>query len=143
MELPACPEVGACHSEGTSPGTVHLIRDYCREFFVSKGMIADFAIHDKGSGNLHTHILFTMRAMDETGKWLPKSRKIYGLDENGERIRLPSGRYKTHKVDPYRLERQGQHPLVAQGMGWTIPTTFWRGTEARSVSTTAATPSAA
>ena len=27
-----------------------LIRDYCREFFVSKGMIADFAIHDKGNG---------------------------------------------------------------------------------------------
>ena len=27
-----------------------LIRDYCREFFVSKGMIADFAIHDKGDG---------------------------------------------------------------------------------------------
>ena len=25
-----------------------LIRDYCREFFVSKGMIAYFAIHDKG-----------------------------------------------------------------------------------------------
>ncbi len=99
MELPACPEVGACHSEGTSPGTVHLIRDYCREFFVSKGMIADFAIHDKGSGNLHTHILFTMRAMDETGKWLPKSRKIYGLDENGERIRFPSGRWKSHKED--------------------------------------------
>ena len=30
-----------------------LIRDYCREFFVSKGMIADFAIHDKGDGNPH------------------------------------------------------------------------------------------
>lgn len=28
-----------------------LIRDYCREFFISKGMIADFAIHDKGDGN--------------------------------------------------------------------------------------------
>ena len=76
-----------------------LIRDYCREFFVSKGMIADFAIHDKGDGNPHAHILLTMRAMDETGKWLPKSRKVYDLDENGERIRLPSGRYKTHKVD--------------------------------------------
>ena len=25
-----------------------LLRDYCREFFVSKGMVADFAIHDKG-----------------------------------------------------------------------------------------------
>ena len=76
-----------------------LIRDYCREFFVSKGMIADFAIHDKGDGNPHAHILFTMRGMDETGKWLPKSRKVYDLDENGERIRLPSGNWKSHKED--------------------------------------------
>ena len=29
------------------PEYADLIRDYCREFFVSKGMIADFAIHDK------------------------------------------------------------------------------------------------
>ena len=76
-----------------------LIRDYCREFFVSKGMIADFAIHDKGDGNPHAHILLTMRAMDEQGKWLPKSRKVYDLDENGERIRLASGRWKSHKED--------------------------------------------
>ena len=76
-----------------------LIRDYCREFFVSKGMIADFAIHDKGDGNPHAHILLTMRAMDETGKWLSKSRKVYDLDENGERIRLASGRWKSHKED--------------------------------------------
>ena len=76
-----------------------LIRDYCREFFVSKGMIADFAIHDKGDGNPHAHILLTMRAMDETGKWLPKSRKVYELDKNGERIKLPSGRWKSHKED--------------------------------------------
>ena len=74
-----------------------LIRDYCREFFVSKGMIADFAIHDKGDGNPHAHILLTMRAMDEKGRWLPKSRKVYDLDKNGERIRLPSGRWKSHK----------------------------------------------
>ena len=74
-----------------------LIRDYCREFFVSKGMIADFAIHDKGDGNPHAHILLTMRAMDEKGKWLPKSRKVYDLDKNGERIRLASGRWKSHK----------------------------------------------
>ena len=76
-----------------------LIRDYCREFFVSKGMIVDFAIHDKGDGNPHAHILLTMRAMDETGKFLPKSRKVYDLDENGERIKLPSGRWKSHKED--------------------------------------------
>ena len=74
-----------------------LIRDYCREFFVSKGMIADFAIHDKGDGNPHAHILLTMRAMDEKGRWLPKCHKVYDLDGNGERIRLPSGRWKSHK----------------------------------------------
>ena len=36
---------------------------------------------------------------DERGAWAAKSKKEYDLDENGERIRLPSGRYKTHKVD--------------------------------------------
>lgn len=74
-----------------------LIRDYCREQFVSKGMIADFAIHDKGDGNPHAHILLTMRAIGENGKWLPKAHKVYDLDENGERIRLPSGEWKSHK----------------------------------------------
>ena len=43
------------------------------------------------------HILLTIRAMDEHGKWLPKARKVYDLDENGERIRLPSGNWKCHK----------------------------------------------
>ena len=76
-----------------------LLRDYCWEFFVSKGMIADFAIHDKGDGNPHAHILLTIRAMGEKGKWLPKCRKAYDLDENGERIRLASGRWKSHKED--------------------------------------------
>ena len=76
-----------------------MIKEFCQEQFVSKGMIADFAIHDKGDGNPHAHILLTLRAMDEHGKWLPKARKVYDLDENGERIRLPSGRYKTHKID--------------------------------------------
>ena len=65
--------------------------------FVSKGMIADFAIHDKGDGNPHAHILLTLRAMDEHGNWLPKARKVYDLDENGERIQLPSGNWKCHK----------------------------------------------
>ena len=59
----------------------------------------DFAIHDTDSGNPHCHIMLTMRPLDERGTWTAKSKKEYDLDENGERIRLPSGRYKTHKVD--------------------------------------------
>ena len=86
-----------------------LLRDYCREFFVSKGMIADFAIHDKEDGNPHAHILLTMRAMDETGKWL------YDLDENGERIRLPSGNWKSHKEDTVDWNDQKYGEMWRQG----------------------------
>ena len=78
-----------------------LVREFCEQQFVSKGMIADFAIHDPHppGHNPHAHVMLTMRAMDEHGKWLPKSRKVYDLDESGERIKLPSGRWKSHKED--------------------------------------------
>ena len=78
-----------------------LVREFCEQQFVSKGMIADFAIHDPHppGHNPHAHVLLTMRAMDEHGKWLPKSRKVYDLDENGERMKLSSGRWKSHKED--------------------------------------------
>ena len=78
-----------------------MMQEYCREHFLSKGMCCDFAIHDPDppGHNPHCHIMLTMRAIDENGKWLPKSRKVYDLDENGERIRLPSGNWKSHKED--------------------------------------------
>ena len=78
---------------------IRLVREYCSSQFVSKGMCVDFAIHDTDSGNPHCHIMLTMRPLDERGAWAAKSKKEYDLDENGERIRLPNGRYKTHKVD--------------------------------------------
>ena len=78
---------------------IRLVREYCSSQFVSRGMCVDFAIHDTDSGNPHCHIMLTMRPLDERGAWAAKSQKEYDLDENGERIRLPSGRYKTHKVD--------------------------------------------
>ncbi len=78
-----------------------MVGEFCQEHFVSKGMCCDFAIHDPNppGHNPHCHVMLTMRAMDENGKWLPKSRKVYDLDENGERIRLPSGNWKSHKED--------------------------------------------
>ena len=81
-----------------------MVRDYCEKHFVSKGMIADFAIHDPAppGHNVHCHVMLTLRAMDETGKWLPKSRKVYDLDENGERIRSSHGR--NRKVAPQEPE---------------------------------------
>ena len=43
--------------------------------------------------------MLTLRAMDENGKWLPKSKNVYALDENGNRIRTPNGIWKRVKVD--------------------------------------------
>ena len=53
------------------------MQESCREHFVSKGMCCDFAIHDPDppGHNPHCHVMLTMRAIDENGKWLPKSRK--------------------------------------------------------------------
>ena len=66
------------------------MKDYCERNFVSKGMCVQYAIHDsenkQGQRNLHCHIMLTLRGIDEQGKWMPKQKKVYQKDENGERI---------------------------------------------------------
>ena len=46
---------------------IDLVRKFCQQCFISKGMCADFAIHDKGDGNPHVHILLTTRKVNENG----------------------------------------------------------------------------
>ena len=87
---------------------IRLVREYCSSQFVSRGMCVDYAIHDTDSGNPHCHIMLTMRPLDERGAWAAKSKKEYDLDENGERIRLPSGRYKTHKWKPCSQKKHAE-----------------------------------
>lgn len=79
-----------------------LVRDYCNGFFVSKGMIVYFAIHDPHppGHNPHAHVLLTMRAMGE----------------NGERIRLPSGNWKSHKENTVDWNER-KYGMVWR-MGW-------------------------
>ena len=88
--------------------SIRMVKEYCRENFVSRGMCCDIAIHDPAppGHNPHVHIMLTMRGIDENGKWLPKSRKEYVLDENGQRIRLPSGEWKSRKVDTVDWNRK-------------------------------------
>lgn len=76
-----------------------LVRAYVNDAFVSVGMCADFALHDKGDGNPHAHILLTLRPLKEDGTWGAKCRKGYDLDEHGQRIRSASGAYKSHRID--------------------------------------------
>ena len=85
--------------ELTDEQNLALVRDFCQKEFVDKGMVCNFFYHDKGDGNPHVHIMLTLRAMDENGKWLPKSNNVYALDENGNRIRTPHGSWKRVKVN--------------------------------------------
>lgn len=78
---------------------IQLVREYVKENFVSVGMCADFAIHDKQDGNPHAHIMLTMRPLEQSGEWGTKSKKEYLLDKDGQRIKLKNGTFKSRKVD--------------------------------------------
>ena len=82
---------------------IKLISEFIEENFTSKGMIADCNIHNPMASDNeeqpHAHILLTLREIDSEGKWKPKCRKEYILDENGEKIKLKSGNYKSRKVN--------------------------------------------
>lgn len=76
-----------------------LVRAYVNDTFVSVGMCADFTLHDKVDGNPHAHIMLTLRPLEQSGNWGAKCRKEYDLDEQGQGIRLPSGAFKSHRVN--------------------------------------------
>ena len=78
---------------------INLVREYVKENFVKVGMCADIALHDKNDGNPHAHIILTMRPLNEDKTWGAKSKKEYILDENGEKVKLKNGNYKTRKIN--------------------------------------------
>ena len=92
----------ALQNELTMDENIALARRFVQEHFVSKGMIADLAVHepDKENGipNPHFHVLTTMRPLNPDGSWGNKQRRDYALDENGERIRDEKGEYVFNAV---------------------------------------------
>ena len=87
---------------------IELVREYVKENFVKVGMCADIALHDKNDGNPHAHILLTMRPLNEDKTWGAKSKKEYILDENGEKVKLKNGNYKTRKINTTDWNEQGK-----------------------------------
>ncbi|WP_333616365.1 MobQ family relaxase [Bacteroides pyogenes] len=65
---------------------ISLIREYVKEQFVSAGMCADIAIHDKEDGNPHAHVMLTIRPIEQDGSWGAKQKKEYILDKDGNKI---------------------------------------------------------
>ena len=85
--------------ELTKEQQLALVRAYVKDSFVDKGMCADFAIHDKGTGNPHVHIMLTIRPLKEDGSWGAKCRKAYDLDGHGQRIPDGKGGWKNRRED--------------------------------------------
>ena len=64
-----------------------LVRAYVKDNFVDKGMCADFAIHDKGTGNPHVHIMLTLRPLKENEMCI-RDRCDKGRSEKGSGLGL-------------------------------------------------------
>ena len=80
-----------------------LARDYLLKNFVSKGMICDLAVHlppkeAAEEPNPHFHVLCPIRPLNADGSWGAKQRRVYLLDEHGERIRDKNGKEKFNAV---------------------------------------------
>ncbi|GHV47828.1 hypothetical protein FACS189499_06000 [Clostridia bacterium] len=83
--------------ELTREQNISFLRQYVQSQFSDKGMIADVAMHDSGDGNPHAHILLTMRPFNVDGTWGAKFKKVYELDEQGNKIYdTKTRRYKHH-----------------------------------------------
>ena len=97
-----------------------VVRDYVQRNFVDKGMCADWAIHDsendKGQRNLHIHVMLTLRPLTEKGEWGAKQKKVYDLDENGERIPVIDKKTGQQKVDKRNRKQWKCH--TADSIGW-------------------------
>ena len=75
----------AVPNEWSREEVIERSREYLQKTFADKGLIVDFAYHEK-SGNHHLHVLCPVRAIGENGQWMAMEKKVYALDEQGNKI---------------------------------------------------------
>ena len=93
----------ALQNEFSLEENIALARQFLLENFVSRGMVVDFAVHqpdreDGGIPNPHFHVLCPIRPIEQNGKWGLKQRRVYELDEDGNRIRDANSKYVFNAV---------------------------------------------
>lgn len=88
---------------------IECIRNYVKSNFVDKGMIADWALHDKKDGNPHAHIMLTMREIDNQKGWLQKQKTVFAnaRDEEGRAVYVP----ELPVYDPKNREGTAQYRI--------------------------------
>lgn len=104
---------------------IDLVRTFAKSL-VSEGMIADYSIHDKNDGNPHVHILTTMRRIDDNGKWMAKQRKVYSLDESGNRIPVIDSKTGKQKVESSGRKVWKREPLLTNDWNKKEKLVEWR-----------------
>ena len=135
----------ALQNEFSTEENIALARQLLLDNFVSRGMIADFAVHqpDKKDGipNPHFHVLCPIRPLNPDGTWGAKQRRVYRKDGKFDAVPTTDwGKPETleawreawaalcnakfeekglpDRIDHRSYERQGveQHPTVHEGV---------------------------
>ena len=83
-----------------------MLERFVREQGIDLGMCADVNIHDPypPGYNPHSHILFTMRPLDENGKWQAKTQKEYLCKRGGEERGFTADEFKTAKTQGWEKQ---------------------------------------
>ncbi|ULR43444.1 Ti-type conjugative transfer relaxase TraA [Rhizobium sp. K102] len=103
----------ALPEELTRAENVALVREFVRDNFTAKGMVADWVYHDK-DGNPHIHLMTTLRPLTEEG-FGPKGTPI--LAENGEPLRLVKPNWPNGKI-VYKVWGGDKETLKAWKIAW-------------------------
>lgn len=110
---------------------IKLVREFVNDNFVRRGMVADFAVHDKdasdGGRNPHAHIMLSMRDIDKDGfstkknrtwnrkelvsRWRDAMETICNryLEEAGVNYRISLSSYEKQGIDKVPGEHLGPH----------------------------------
>ncbi|OCP22489.1 MULTISPECIES: Ti-type conjugative transfer relaxase TraA [unclassified Ensifer] len=103
----------ALPEELTRAENIALVREFVRDSFTSKGMVADWVYHDK-DGNPHIHLMTTLRPLTEEG-FGPK--KVPVLGEDGEPLRVVTPDRPNGKI-VYKLWAGDKETMKAWKIAW-------------------------
>lgn len=132
----------ALPAEMTRDQQIECVWMYILENFTSKGMIADWALHDKGDGNPHAHIMLTCRGFNPDHEWDQKTKSVFAndRDDHGRPIFNPdkpsydpknkeeTAQYRIPQLDENGEQKYRERPGKGREMLWeriNIPANDW------------------
>ena len=81
-----------------------LLTKYVQANFVAEGMCADVCIHDTDGHNPHTHLMLTVRPLDDNGKWQYKTEKEYLCVREGEEREFTAKEFKAAQSEGWEKQ---------------------------------------